>query len=491
MKMVKELKRNMSALSIALAAMLSLSEAGTVFAKDKVALYFFWGNGCPHCSREKVFLEQLEGKYPELEIKSYEVWYNIENAGLFASMAKAYGKKVEGVPTVFIGDFEPVVGYLSDAVTGRIIEQNILNCIEKGCIDPIEKIRKLPVSGEEPETRAPAVKEAFKDGKAAKEKEEPRPQGVPERKAAERGELPEGKEVPPDPKLTEKETASSERDAFVSIPFLGKVDTMKTSLPVLTLVIAGMDGFNPCAFFVLFLLLSILIYARSRMVMLLIGGTFVFFSGLIYFLFMSAWLNIFLVFGHLKVITLMAGAVALVIAAINIKDFFILKSGFSLTIPESAKPKLFERTRNLLKKGSLPSMMAGTVVLAVAANTYELLCTAGFPMVYTRALTLHNLPVFQYYLYLVLYNLVYVIPLAVIVLIVTVTLGSKKLTESQGQVLKLISGTMMLSLGVVLLVKPDLLNNVVVSAGLLAAALASSGLLVLIRKMTRRQRGRS
>ncbi len=480
--MERELKRKMNALCIALAVMLSLSEAGTAYAKDKVALYFFWGNGCPHCSREKLFLEQLEGKYPELEIKSYEVWYNIENAGLFASMAKAYGEKVEGVPTVFVGDFKPIVGYLSDAVTGKLIEENIRQCIQKGCIDPMERLKKPSfVPKEEPKAGTPIEKEV-------REEEAPQPQRIPEKKAAEKIEPPGREEFPPVPVMPEKKKIPEEKDRFVSIPLLGKVDTMKTSLPVLTLVIAGMDGFNPCAFFVLFLLLSILIYARSRMVMLLIGATFVFFSGLIYFLFMSAWLNIFLVFGHLKVITLMAGAVALVIAAINIKDFFTLKSGVSLTIPESAKPKLFERTRNLLKKGSLPSMMAGTVVLAVAANAYELLCTAGFPMVYTRALTLHNLPVFQYYLYLVLYNLVYVIPLAVIVVIVTVTLGAKKLTESQGQVLKLISGMMMLSLGVVLLVKPDLLNNIVVSSGLLASALASSGLIVLIRKITRRQR---
>ena len=125
--------------------------------------------------------------------------------------------------------------------------------------------------------------------------------------------------------------------------------------------------------------------------MLLIGGTFVFFSGLIYFIFMAAWLNVFLWIGELKLITLVAGLVAMVIALINIKDYFWFKQGVSLSIPERAKPGIYQRSRNLLKASSLPAMLAGTAVLAIAANSYELLCTSGFPMVYTRALTLHEL----------------------------------------------------------------------------------------------------
>jgi hypothetical protein len=161
------------------------------------------------------------------------------------------------------------------------------------------------------------------------------------------------------------------------------------------------------------------------------------------------------------------------------KDFFYFRKGVSLVIPEKAKPRLFDRMRKLLKAASLPSVILGTVVLATAANMYELFCTAGFPMVYTRILTLHNLTNMHYYLYLVFYNVIYVIPLALIVLFVAVTLGAKKLTERHGQILKLISGMMMLCLGVVLLVKPELLNNIAVTAGLLAMSLAASGIFIL------------
>jgi hypothetical protein len=250
----------------------------------------------------------------------------------------------------------------------------------------------------------------------------------------------------------------------------------------LTIMLGGMDGFNPCAFFVLFTLLGILVHAQSRRRMLLIGGTFVFFSGFIYFIFMAAWLNLFLHIGEIKIITVIAGIIALVIAFINIKDFFFFKKGVSLAIPEKAKPKLFERMRNLLKTTSLISMFIGTIVLAIAANAYELLCTVGFPMVFTRILTLHNLPKISYYLYLCFYNVIYVIPLACIVLVFTITLGSRKLTEWQGQVLKLISGLMMLGLGLVLLINPALFNNILIAGMLLAASLAIAGMMVFIKK---------
>jgi len=216
--------------------------------------------------------------------------------------------------------------------------------------------------------------------------------------------------------------------------------------------------------------------------MIIIGGTFVLFSGIIYFLFMAAWLNLFMLAGNLSAITLAAGLVGITVAVLNIKDFFFFKKGLSLSIPEHAKPKLFERMRNLLKSTSLLSMLFGTIVLALAANSYELLCTAGFPMIFTRILTLHSLSPITYYLYLALYNIIYTIPLAIVVVAFTLTLGVRKLTEWQGRKLKLLSGLMMLFLGTVLLMKPALLNNILVSVGMLAGTLALFSLVLFIAR---------
>ncbi|MBI3393448.1 MAG: thioredoxin family protein [Nitrospirae bacterium] len=261
-------------------------------------------------------------------------------------------------------------------------------------------------------------------------------------------------------------------EAAVQLPLLGKVDPGALSLPVFTVVIAGLDAFNPCAFFVLLSLLSLLVHARSRLRMAVIGGIFVFFSGAVYFLFMAAWLNLFLLMGRTTWVTVTAGVVAVLVAGINIKDYFWFKRGVSLSIPEGAKPGLFARMRGLVNAASVPSMIVGTIVLAAAANSYELLCTAGFPMVFTRVLTLHNLSASAYYAYLAPYNVVYVIPLGVIVLLFTAALGSRKLKENEGRRLKLLSGLMMLGLGAVLLAAPTLMDSVLTALAILAGAVA-------------------
>lgn len=385
--------------------------------KIKTKIYFFWGNGCPHCEKEKLFLKQLQEKYPEIEIIDFEVWYNKKNADTLRKIIEIAKIKSSGVPTTIV-DSKLFIGFNQE--TAKLIEETVKTCIEsEGCVDPLSSSTKI---------------------------------------------------------------FSEEQNRIINIPFVGNIDPSSISLTVFTFIIAGLDSFNPCAFFVLLFLLSLLIHTKSRKRMLIIGSIFVFFSGFIYFIFMSAWLNIFIIVGHTKAITSFAAVIAIAIALINIKDFFFFKKGVSLSIPESAKPKLFEKMRLLIRSSSSWSMITGAIILSITANFYELLCTAGFPMVYTRVLTLNNLSKIQYYLYLILYNVVYIIPLAVIVIIVTITLGAKKLTEWQGRQLKLISGLMMLLLGFLLLIKPSLLNNVLIAIGLLTSAIILSLIIILVSK---------
>ena len=256
----------------------------------------------------------------------------------------------------------------------------------------------------------------------------------------------------------------------IHLPLIGTVDPASLSLPALTLVLAGLDAFNPCAFFVLLFLLSMMAHQRSRRRMLLVGGTFVAVSGLMYFAFMAAWLNVFQLFGHLAWVTLAAGALAVFVGAVNVKDFFAFKRGLTLSIPESRQPEIFRRARAILNADSLAAMLAATMLLAIAANFYELLCTAGFPMVFTRLLTLADLPSLGRYGYLAAYNLIYVVPLALIVVVFALSLGARRLTEREGRLLKLLSGVMMLGLGVVLLLAPELLSQIGIAFGLTAVA---------------------
>ncbi|HET7204552.1 MAG TPA: hypothetical protein VFI92_14410, partial [Steroidobacteraceae bacterium] len=120
-------------------------------------------------------------------------------------------------------------------------------------------------------------------------------------------------------------------------------------------------------------------------------------------------------------------------------------------------------------------MLVGTVLLAIVANSYELLCTAGFPMVYTLTLTrAHDLATWQYYVWLAVYNVIYVVPLLAIVVVFTKTMGARKLSEAEGRLLKLVSGFMMLGFALVLLFAPAMLTNALVSIGVLALAVLAS-----------------
>lgn len=255
------------------------------------------------------------------------------------------------------------------------------------------------------------------------------------------------------------------------------IDPDRLSLPLFTLTLAALDAFNPCAFFVLLFLLSLMVNARNRGRMLLVGGVFVLVSGLLYFIFMAAWLELFLLVGAVSWVTLVAGLLALVMGSLNVKDYFLRRQGPSLSMTDSARNKLFGRMRQLLSGESLGMMLLGTLTLAVAANSYELLCTAGFPMVYTRVLTLQAGSDTAYYGYLLLYNLIYVTPLLLIVVLFTWTMGRRKLSEQEGKGLKLMSGLMMLLLGLLLLIAPETLNNLYTGILVLVLALVLTWLI--------------
>jgi hypothetical protein len=218
------------------------------------------------------------------------------------------------------------------------------------------------------------------------------------------------------------------------------------------------DGFNPCAIWVLLFLLSVLVNVRDRTRVVVVAGTFVAVSGLAYFAFMAAWLNVFLWVGFARWTQVVLGALAVAMGAVHVKDFVAFGRGPSLSIPDAAKPGIYARVRRVVNAENLPAALAGAIVLAVLVNVVELLCTAGIPAVYTRVLTLQELSTAQYYGYLALYNLAYVLDDSLLVAVVVITMRRRKLQEGQGRWLKLVSGVVILALGLALLVAPGLLT---------------------------------
>lgn len=244
------------------------------------------------------------------------------------------------------------------------------------------------------------------------------------------------------------------RDRVDSALF-GTLSASELGLPLFTLALGLLDGFNPCAMWVLLFLLSLLVRLNDRRRMAVVAGTFVLTSGVVYYAFMAAWLNVFLFVGMSEALRIGLAALAILIGTINAKDFFAFRRGVSLSIPESAKPGIYARARGILSTESLPASLTAVAGLAVMVNFVELLCTAGLPAIYTAVLTQQGLSPLAHYAYLGLYILAYVADDALMVGTAVLALGSGKLGERGGRVLKLVSGLVMLALGVVMLLRPE------------------------------------
>ncbi|MBK8260659.1 MAG: NrdH-redoxin [Nannocystis sp.] len=366
-------------------------------------LEIFTREGCPRCADAAVFVAALEARRPGLKV----VWLDVAEPAArerLTALAAANGIDALGVPAFAVGE-ALLIGFDGDGAR-------------------IEALLAAPAGGEV-EGRCSLSDE----GGCA----EPGEAGA----AGEAG-----------------EAADS-----VALPVFGVVSAGAMGLPLFTLALGLVDGFNPCAMWVLLFLMSVLAGLGSRRKMLMIGGTFVVVSGLVYFAFMAAWLNVFLLIGASRAVQVGLGIVAVVVSSIHIKDYFAPGKGPSLSIPAAVKPTIYARVRGIMRAEAPAVAIAGAAALAVLVNWVELLCTAGLPAIYTQVLAAHGLASWQRYAYLALYNLAYMFDDAVMVGIAVATLSREKLQERAGRQLKLLSGLVMLGLGLALIFAPSLLTG--------------------------------
>jgi glutaredoxin len=234
----------------------------------------------------------------------------------------------------------------------------------------------------------------------------------------------------------------------------GTLSAARLGLPLFTVAVGLLDGFNPCAMWVLLFLLSLLVHMHDRRRMALVAGTFVLVSGAVYYAFLAAWLNVFLLMSMSAALRWTLGAAAIAIGAIRVKDFVAPGRGLSLSIPAAARPGLYARVRGVLRAETIPAALLGVAALAVVVNAVELLCTAGLPALYTAVLSQHELPPLARYGYLGLYITAYVADDSLMVAAAVLALTSGKLSERAGRGLELLSGVVMLALGAVMILRP-------------------------------------
>ena len=403
-----------------------------------VAIYFFWGDGCPHCAEQKPFLQDLARRYPSIEIHDYEVWYNAENQQLFRKMSTAFGFDPHGVPTTFIGNryWEGFSAQIGDS-----IEATVKECAANGCpnagVGIIPGIQETPLTPDTPADSNP---------------QSGRPQ--------------------------------SGNEAVLNLPLLGTVDLATQSLAVSTGLIAFVDGFNPCSIWVLSILLGLTLHTGSRKKVLIIGLVFLTVTSLVYVLFIAGLFTLFTFVSFLGWIQAVVAVIALFFAAVNIKDYFWYKEGISFTIADEKKPGIYKSIRRVMNAGdSLWGLLSATVVMSAGVSLVEFACTAGFPVLWTNLLAAQDVSPVTFGLLLFLYMLIYQIDELAIFLVAVFTLKSSKLEEKHGRILKLIGGTLMLTLAAVMLINPSLMNNLGSSLLIFGAAFGAAMLILLVHRV--------
>ncbi len=244
----------------------------------------------------------------------------------------------------------------------------------------------------------------------------------------------------------------------IKIPLIGSVDISRMSLPVLTLVIGTLDGFNPCAMWILVILISLLISLKSRKKIALVGGTFIFAEGLLYFLFMTAWLNVFLAVEYGLLTRILIGVFGIVFGILRFKDFLTWKPGVCKVIDHSeSQVKLVDKMKRVLESTTVPAMVLGVIALAFGVNLIEFVCSAGFPVIYTRILALQNITGIQYYLYLLGYNILYMLDDFIVFGVAFFTFNRFNFSDKYNKYSTLVAGILIFILGILMIFKPQLL----------------------------------
>ncbi|MGI6324659.1 MAG: hypothetical protein ACOXZS_01775 [Bacilli bacterium] len=369
-------------------------------AADKVNIYFFWGNGCPHCENEKEVLAELKKEYP-ITIYDYEVWYNKENQELLDKVGEYFDININGAPFTVIGN-NYFVGF--STVQGPAeLERLIKYYLDNNCRDMVGELLGVVKEGETGYN---------------------------------------------------KYCDANQTPTTIKLPFWGVIDLNDFSLPIITIIFGALDGFNPCAMWVLIFLISTLLGIKDRKRMWMLGSIFILTSGIIYFLFMGAWLNLMLFMGAIIWIRLLIAIVAVLGGSINIKNYFTAIDGCSVVGKEN-RTKIFERIKKFTYERSLLLSVVGIILLAISVNFIELICSAGLPVVYTNILALNEVSGYGYYWYLLLYIIIFMFDDMMIFIIAMITLKMTGMSTKYAKYSHLVGGILMVTIGILLVLKPE------------------------------------
>lgn len=357
---------------------------------------------CPHCKDEIKFInKKLLPKYGDyIDLQMYEV-SDPKNQDIFKQYQQYYNVSGGGVPLAIVAG-EVVYGYGTDKTTGA----QIMNIVERELVA----------------------------------------QGILDKTTGE----------PLD--LQNPACDTSQENPCITIPGIGVIDPQSFSLPLLTVIIGLLDGFNPCAMWVLLFLISLLLGMEDKRRMWLLGSIFIVSSGIVYFIFMAAWLQFILFIGMIGIIRLIIGGAAVVIGGKNLNDFWKNRKADGVVCEVSNKEgtkKTFEKIKDIVHRKSLWWSILGIIILGFSVNLVELACSAGFPAIFTQVLALNDLPMWHRYLYMVGYIIFYMLDDMIVFILAMLTLKSKVIGGKYAKYANLVGGLLIFILGILLILKPE------------------------------------
>ena len=346
--------------------------------KDKINLYFFRMDGCPHCAEEEKWLENIKDKYTDyLNIYDYEIKNSKTNREYYYNVKKVLNDDVtKSVPYTVIGETY-FVGF-SETV-GEQIENKIKELID--------------------------------------------------------------------------ENVKSSND--VKIPLLGKVNMKKVSIPLVATILGAVDGFNPCAMWILLLLINMCISIKDKKKMKVVGFTFVLSSGLVYFLSMLG-IGVILDFTTVIYIRNIIAILAIILGIYNLYVYIKTRKDTGCHVMKKEKRKtVITKINKILSNKSFILMILGTVLLSVSVNLVELACSLGFPTIFLEILTLNKIHGFSKIIYLLIYIFFYIIDDLVILILSLKAFETKGISTKYNKYVNLVGGILLLLMGILLIFKPD------------------------------------
>ena len=373
-----------------------------VLAKE-VNVYMFYGKTCPHCEEAYEYLKSIENKY-DLNIYRYEVWYDEENQKLMKDVAKYLDVNVSGVPFTII-DNTAIFGY-AKGVTDETYRYHIKQASKSNFVDKVGI--KLGV-----------VEESSFNNASSSNK--------------------------------------NENDYSIKLPIIGKVNLKDFSLPILSVLMGIIDGFNPCALWVLLFLISTLIGMKDKKRLWVLGLVFLVSSALIYMAFMVSWLSFAKMISGVVLVRMIIALVALIGGAFNINKYVnqIGKTDGCTTVGQEKRKKIFAKIKKFTHEKSFITAILGVMFLAISVNLIELACSAGLPVIFTQVLAMNDLSTLEYWIYIFIYIFFFMIDDLIVFAIAVKTMELTGITTKYTKYSHLIGGLLMFIIGILLIVKPE------------------------------------